>query len=87
MRRAVHRVRREIARGAVSNLSNLSRFEIKSEDEVISAIDFVSSQRELHRAEISDTDDIEIEDSKSSNLPPDTFRAAGQTGLDQFGTN
>lgn len=84
MRRAVHRVRREIARGAVSNLSNLSRFEIKSEDEVISAIDFVSSQRELHRAEISDTDDIEIEDSKSSNLPPDTFRAAGQTGLDQF---
>jgi len=84
MRRAVHRVRREIARGAVANLSNLSKFEVKSEDGSISAIDFVTSQREMHRIEISETDDAEIEQLGSSSLPPGTFRASGQTGLEQF---
>jgi len=84
MRRAVHRVRREIARGSVANLSNLSQFEIKSEENTISAIDFVIAERDLHRIEISETDDVEIGESESSELPPDTFRASGQTGLEQF---
>jgi len=84
MRRAVHRVRREIARGSMANLSNLSRFEIKSEENTISAIDFVIAERDLHRIEISETDDVEIGESESSELPPDTFRASGQTGLEQF---
>ena len=84
MRRAVHRVRREIARGSVANLSNLSQFEIKSEENTISAIDFVIAERDLHRIEISETDDVEIGESGSSELPPDTFRASGQTGLEQF---
>ena len=84
MRRAVHRVRREIARGAVANLSNLNKFEIKSKRGSISAIDFVTSQRELHRVEISETDDANIEESEVSSLPPGTFRASGQTGLEQF---
>ena len=84
MRRAVHRVRREIARGSVANLSNLSRFEIKSEENTISAIDFVIAERDLHRIEISETDDVEIGETESSELPPDTFRASGQTGLEQF---
>ena len=84
MRRAVHRVRREIARGAVANLSNLNKFEIKSKRGSISAIDFVTSQRELHRVEISETDEANIEESEVSSLPPRTFRASGQTGLEQF---
>ena len=84
MRRAVHRVRREIARGAVANLSNLSKFEVKSEEGSISAIDFVTSQREMHRVEIAETDDAEIEELGSSSLPPESFRASGQTGLEQF---
>ena len=84
MRRAVHRVRREIARGAVANLSNLDKFEIKSKRGSISAIDFVTSQRELHRVEISETDEANIEESEVSSLPPGTFRVSGQTGLEQF---
>ena len=84
MRRAVHRVRREIARGAVANLSNLNKFEIKSKRGSISAIDFVTSQRELHRVEISETDEANIEESEVSSLPPGTFRVSGQTGLEQF---
>ena len=84
MRRAVHRVRREIARGPVANLSNLSQFEIKSEESTISAIEFVTAERDLHRVEISETDDVEIEESESSDLSPGTFRAPGQTGLEKF---
>ena len=84
MRRAVHRVRREIARGAVANLSNLSKFEIKSDEGSLSAIEFITSQREMHRVEISEMDDVEIDESRPSSLPPETFRATGQTGLEQF---
>ncbi len=84
MRRAVHRVRREIARGAVANLSNLSKFEIKSDEGSLSAIEFITSQREMHRVEISEMDDVEIDESRPSSLPPGTFRATGQTGLEQF---
>ena len=84
MRRAVHRVRREIARGAVANLSNLSKFEVKSDEGSLSAIEFITSQREMHRVEISEMDDVEIDESRPSSLPPGTFRATGQTGLEQF---
>ena len=84
MRRAVHRVRREIVRGPVANLSKLSKFEVESEEGKIAAIEFVAFQRELHRVEISETDAANIEQRDSSNLPPGTFRASGQTGLEQF---
>ena len=84
MRRAVHRVRREIARGAVANLSNLSKFEIKSDEGSLSAIEFITSQREMHRVEISEMDDAEIDELRPGSLPPETFRASGQIGLEQF---
>ena len=85
MRRAVHRVRREIIRGPPANLSNLSRFEIQTDEGNIPAIDFVISQREVHRLEISESDDGDVKDREQSVLPPDTYRAVGQTGLEQFG--
>tara|TARA_B100000686_G_scaffold181138_1_gene188103 strand:+ start:5413 stop:7128 length:1716 start_codon:yes stop_codon:yes gene_type:complete len=84
MRRAVHRVRREIARGAVANLSNLSKFEVKSDEGSLSAIEFITSQREMHRVEISEMDDAEIDELRPGSLPPETFRASGQIGLEQF---
>ena len=62
MRRAVHRVRREIIRGPPANLSNLSRFEIQTDEGNIPAIDFVISQREVHRLEISESDDGDVKD-------------------------
>ena len=84
MRRAVHRVRREIARGAVANLSNLSKFEVKSDEGSLSAIEFITSQREMHRVEISEMDDVEIDELRPGSLPPENFRASGQIGLEQF---
>ncbi|MFL2493316.1 MAG: helicase-related protein [Candidatus Thalassarchaeum sp.] len=84
MRRAVHRVRREIARGPPANLSNLSRFEVQSEKDRVPAIDFVASQREIHRVEISESDEGDVEEKRSDSLSPGTFRAVGQAGLEQF---
>ena len=85
MRRAVHRVRREVAQGPSANLSNLSGFKVISEEGVIPAIEFVTSQREMHRAEISESDEsVSVQSESPSSLPPDTFRAVGQTGLEQF---
>ncbi|MEE3269994.1 MAG: helicase-related protein [Candidatus Thermoplasmatota archaeon] len=84
MRRAVHRIRREIARGPPANLSNLSRFEVQSEEDWFPAIDFVASQREIHRVEISESDEGDVEEKSSGSLSPGTFRAVGQAGLEQF---
>ena len=86
MQRAVHRVRRKLPRSPHTDLSNLGRFEVSAEDGVISASEFVHSQREMHQIEITESDDSTASENGSSPaLPPETFRARGQTGLEQFG--
>ena len=86
MQRAVHRVSRKLPRSHHRDLSNLGRFEVFSEGSSVRASEFVSEQREMHRVEINESDDSEAtENSGPSALPPETFRAKGQTGLEQFG--
>ena len=86
MQRAVHRVRRKLHRSPHTDLSNLDRFQIGSEGGTISASEFVSSQRQMHRIEITASDDTTVpESSEPPALPPGTFRAIGQAGLEQFG--
>ena len=85
MQRAVHRVRRKLTRSPHTDLSNLGRFEIDSEGGTISASEFVSSQRQMHRIEITESDISTVQDSRDPTaLPPSTFRARGQAGLEQF---
>ena len=86
MQRAVHRVRRKLLRSPHTDLSNLGRFEIDSEDGTISASEFVSIQRQMHRIEITESDVSTVQESEGPiALPPGTFRARGQAGLEQFG--
>ena len=86
MQRAVHRVSRSLSRSHHRDLSNLGRFEVVFEGGSVAASEFVSEQREMHRVEISDSDDSENSQSSGpAPLPPETFRAKGQTGLEQFG--
>jgi Fanconi anemia group M protein len=86
MQRAVHRVRRKLHRSPHTDLSNLGRFQIDSGDGTISASEFVSNQRQRHRIEITESDVSTLqESSEPPTLPPDTFRAKGQAGLEQFG--
>ena len=86
MQRAVHRVRRKLHRSPHTDLSNLDRFQIDSGDGTISASEFVSGQRQIHRIEITESDVTTLqESSEPPTLPPDTFRAKGQAGLEQFG--
>ena len=86
MQRAVHRVRRKLPRSPHTDLSNLGKFEVSAEDGVISASEFVHSQRQMHQIEITESDDSTApENGSSPALPPETFRARGQTGLEQFG--
>ena len=86
MQRAVHRVSRKLPRSHHKDLSNLGRFEVFSGGISVPASEFVSEQREMHRVEINESDDSEAtENSGPSALPPETFRAKGQTGLEQFG--
>ena len=86
MQRAVHRVRRKLPRSPHTDLSNLGRFEVSADDGVISASEFVHSQRQMHQIEITESDgSIAPENGSSPALPPETFRARGQTGLEQFG--
>ena len=86
MQRAVHRVRRKLHRSPHTDLSNLERFQIDSGDGIISASEFVSGQRQIHRIEITESDVTTVqESSEPPTLPPDTFRAKGQAGLEQFG--
>ena len=85
MQRAVHRVSRKLPRSHHRDLSNLERFELISERNSDPASEFVSEQRERHRVEINESDASEAtENSGPSALPPETFRAKGQTGLEQF---
>jgi len=86
MQRAVHRVRRKLPRSHHRDLSNLVRFEVVSEGVSVPASEFVCEQREMHRIEISESDDSGAkENSGPPALPPETFRAKGQAGLEQFG--
>ncbi|GIT74946.1 MAG: hypothetical protein Ct9H300mP30_0080 [Methanobacteriota archaeon] len=86
MQRAVHRVRRKLPRSPHVDLSNLGAFEVRDGDSIVSAEQFVLEQRELHRTEISDVDSSNSEGAESfpEALPPQTFRARGQTGLEQW---
>ena len=86
MQRAVHRVRRKLPRSPHVDLSNLGAFEVRDGDSIVSAEQFVLEERELHRAEISEVDSNDSEGAGSSPeaLPPQTFRARGQTGLEQW---
>ena len=82
----MHRVRRKLPRSPHTDLSNLDRFEIDSEDGTISASEFVSRQRQMHRIEITESDISTVQESeRATALSPDTFRARGQAGLEQFG--
>ena len=86
MQRAVHRVRRKLPRSPHVDLSNLGAFEVRDDDSIVSAEQFVLEERKLHRTEISEVDssDSESAESFSEALPPQTFRARGQTGLEQW---
>ena len=86
MQRAVHRVRRKLPRSPHVDLSNLGAFEVRDGDSIVSAEQFVLEEREFHRTEISEVDssDSEGTGSFSEALPPQTFRARGQTGLEQW---
>ena len=57
MQRAVHRVRRKLPRSPHTDLSNLGRFEVSADDGVISASEFVDSQRQTHKIENNEADD------------------------------
>lgn len=88
MQRAVHRVRRNLPRSPHTDLSNLGRFKIISENGIISASEFVSEQRQMHRIEITELDDSTPPASGPlTALPPETFRARGQVGLEQYGVD
>ena len=51
-----------------------------------SAADFVLEARERHRGELSEKDETPPEPARKvrEELPPESFRPRGQTGLDQF---
>ena len=76
-----------MARGPHKDLSNLSRFEIDSDDGAISAAGFVSDARERHRRDFPRSDSTPLKGEEGASpeaVPPENFRPAGQTGLDQF---
>lgn len=86
MQRAVHRVRRELPRTHHSDLANLGSFTVLDGDE-ITASEFVRSERERNRLEITEEDLTQDEDSeipKVGALEPKTFRPRGQSGLEDF---
>ena len=87
MHKAARRVSRSLPGSPHKDLSNLDRFSISSEGEVCTAAEFVLETRERHRSEISGSDTTPAKDPSGTSkvdLPPENFRPAGQTGLDQF---
>lgn len=87
MHKTVRRVARGLARGPHKDLSNISRFEIDSDGGVISAAGFVSDARERHRKDFPRSDSTPLKEEVGASpkaVPPENFRPAGQTGLDQF---
>ena len=67
-------------------MSNLSRFSVSNGDVSGPAADFVLVARERHRGELSKKDETppEVVRKAKEELPPESFRPRGQTGLDQF---
>ena len=86
MQRAVHRVRRSLPRVHHSDLSNLVRFSVVGEGFLLPANEFVISEREKRRSQISKTDltPADIDDKSAKNLPSERIRPRGQYGLDDF---
>ena len=86
----MHKAARRVSRGLSGNphrdLSNLSRFSVSNGDESGPAADFVLEARERHRGELSEKDETpsEVGRKAKEELPPESFRPRGQTGLDQF---
>ena len=86
----MHKAARRVSRGLSGNphrdLSNLSRFSVSYGDASGSAADFVLEARERHRGELSEKDQTptEVVRKVREDLPPESFRPRGQTGLDQF---
>ena len=86
MQRAVHRVRRSLPRVHHSDLSNLGSFSVVGEGFLLPANEFVISEREKRRSQISKTDltPADIDDKSAKNLPSERIRPRGQYGLDDF---
>ena len=86
MQRAVHRVRRSLPREHHSDLSNLGRFSVVDGGSLLPANEFVISEREKRRSQISKSDltPAEIGDKSVKNLPYEQIRPRGQYGLDDF---
>ncbi|MAU85586.1 MAG: hypothetical protein CMA21_03145 [Euryarchaeota archaeon] len=86
MQRAVHRVRRSLPRVHHSDLSNLNGFSVIAEGFLQPANEFVISEREKRRSQISKTDltPADIDSKSATNLPSDKIRPRGQYGLDDF---
>lgn len=86
MQRAVHRVRRSLPRVHHSDLSNLGRFSVVGEGFLLPANEFVISEREKRRSQISKSDftPAEIGNKTAKNLPSEQIRPRGQYGLDDF---
>lgn len=86
----MHKAARRVSRGLSGNphrdLSNLSSFSVAYEDSTVSAAEFVLEARERHRGELAIEDETPAGVSRRprESLPPENFRPAGQTGLDQF---
>ena len=86
----MHKAARRVSRGLSGNphrdLSNLSRFSVSYGGASGSAADFVLEARERHRGELSEKDQTptEVVRKVREDLPPESFRPRGQTGLDQF---
>jgi len=86
MQRAVHRVRRELPRAHHSDLSNLDSFRVLDGSE-IAASEFIKSERERNRLEITEEDLTIGEGGGGAGveaLEPKTFRPRGQSGLEDF---
>ena len=87
MHKAARRVARELPGSPHKDLSNLERFAVSSEGADRSAAEFVLETRERHRSDLVGADTTPAKESRGPprvDLPPENFRPAGQTGLDQF---
>ena len=86
MQRAVHRVRRSLPREHHSDLSNLGKFSVVDGGSLLPANEFVISEREKRKSQISKSDltPAEIGDKSVKNLPSEQIRPRGQYGLDDF---
>ncbi|MGB1461662.1 MAG: helicase-related protein [Candidatus Thalassarchaeaceae archaeon] len=86
MHKAARRVSRSLSGSPHKDLSNLSRFTVSTGGVFGPAADFVLEARERHRGELAEEDNTPARDARlaKEDLPPESFRPRGQTGLDQF---